>query len=88
MPGEPYTGPLPTIGHDRAYGVRSIRIICLGRYCGHSSVIEIERLELPDEVPIIHIPRRRCFVCSRCGSHEVETRSVWPTARGSGAPMD
>jgi hypothetical protein len=26
-----YTGPLPTVGHDRAHGVKAIRVYCRGR---------------------------------------------------------
>jgi hypothetical protein len=81
---EPYTGPLPTIAHDRALGVTAIHVFCAGLYCGHSSEIELDRLALSDDLPVIHIPRERRFVCSRCGSRKVEVRSKWSQPAGRG----
>lgn len=83
MPREPYSGPLPTIGHDRALGVTSIRIHCLGTYCGHCSEVKLDSLGLSDDLPVIHIPRHKRFVCARCKSRKVEVRSVFPAAYGT-----
>jgi hypothetical protein len=60
---EPYTGPLPTIGHNRGHGVKSISVHCEELYCGHSGEVLLDRLALADDLPIIHIPRHRRFVC-------------------------
>ena len=56
--------PLPTIGCARSKGITKIRVYCDDIVCFHSEVMEIGGLGLPDDTPIIHIPRRRRFVCS------------------------
>jgi hypothetical protein len=83
-----YSGPLPTIGHDRGHGVSAIRVYCRGLYCGHSGDIGLDLLALADDLPVIEISRHRRFVCLRCGSRKVSVRSIWPPARGAGAPLD
>jgi hypothetical protein len=83
-----YTGPLPTIGHDRGHGIKAIRVHCEGQYCGHSGEVGLDCLGLADDLPVIQIPRHRRFICARCGSRKVRVRSIWPPARGAGVPLD
>ncbi|MGA3304130.1 MAG: hypothetical protein ABSC72_12705 [Methylovirgula sp.] len=52
---EIYRGPLPTIAHDQAHGVTSFTVHCEGLYCGHWGDVTIERLALPDSVPVVDI---------------------------------
>jgi hypothetical protein len=85
---EPYTGPLPTISHYRGHGVKAIRVYCEGLYCGHSGEVLLDRLAFAADLPIIHVPGHRRFVCTRCGCRTVNVRAVWPPARGAGVPLD
>jgi hypothetical protein len=66
MPRNTYTGPLPTIGYTRAQGVGRIRVYCI-QGCGHSGMVEIDRLGMPDELAFVHIPAQRRQVCTGCG---------------------
>jgi hypothetical protein len=52
----------------------AIRVHCEGLHCGHSGEVGRDRLALADELPIIHIPHHRRFVCMRC--RKVTVRSV------------
>jgi hypothetical protein len=36
-----------------------------------------DELAVPDQMPVIDIPRFRRFVCSKCGSRKVQIKSVW-----------
>jgi hypothetical protein len=69
---------LPTVAHDRGHGITSIRVYCEGLYCPHWRIFTFDEMKVPDEMPVIHIPRVRRFVCSKCGSRKVQVRSVWP----------
>jgi hypothetical protein len=70
--------PLPNVAHDRGHGITSIRIYCEGLYCAHWGIFSFDELRVPDELPVIHIPRMRRFVCTKCGSRKVQVRSEWP----------
>ncbi len=83
---EGYSGPLPTIGHDRGHGVTAFRVYREELYCSHWGDVPLHRLALPDKLPVIHIPRRRRFICTRCGGGHVSIRSVWPVAQGTSKP--
>jgi hypothetical protein len=74
----PPGSPLPNVAHDRGHGITAIRVYCEGLYCPHSRVFSFEELKVPDELPVIHIPRIRRFVCTKCGSRKVQVRSEWP----------
>ncbi len=69
---------------DRGHGVKAVRVHCEGLYCGHSGEVPLDRLALADDLPVIHIPRYRRFVCMRCGCRKVNVRSVWPPAHRVG----
>jgi hypothetical protein len=70
--------PLPNVAHDRAHGVTSIRVYCEGLYCPHWRVFTFDELAVPDELPVIHIPRVRRFVCSR--NHGERFEAKWSLA--------
>jgi hypothetical protein len=55
-----------------------------GAGCPHWKVFTFDELGVPDDMPVIHIPRRRRFICTACGSRKVSIRSVWPERRPSG----
>jgi hypothetical protein len=85
---EAYSPPgagLPTVAHDRGHGIKSLRVHCAaGLVCPNSKVFTFEELQLTDEMVLLHIPRFRRFVCSKCGSRKVQVRSVWPERKPSG----
>jgi hypothetical protein len=69
---------LPTVALDRGHGITAIRVYCAaGLVCPHSKVFSFDELSVPDEMPVIDIPRFRRFVCSKCGSRKVQVKSVW-----------
>jgi hypothetical protein len=77
--------PLPTVAHDRGHGITSIRIYCAaGLVCPHWRVFTFDELNVPDKMPVIHIPRVRHFVCTKCGSRKVQVRSEWPARKPTG----
>jgi hypothetical protein len=80
---EPHTGPLSTIGIDRRHGVKAIRVYCEALHCGHSGDVGLDRLVLADDLPVIHIPRYRRFVCTRCGCRKVSVRALVQIARSA-----
>jgi hypothetical protein len=43
-----------------------------------------DELRVPDELPVIYIPRVRRFVCTKCGSRKVQVRSEWPQRKRGG----
>jgi hypothetical protein len=57
-----------------------------GLVCANSKELTFDELRLPDEMTMIHIPRFRRVVCSKCRSRKVSIRSVWPK-RDSGGPF-
>ena len=62
-----------TLGNMRANGVRTLAVWCLGRNCGHSSVLDIAGY--PDDVLVPSFgPRLRCERCGHLGA-EVLTRA-------------
>jgi len=70
MPSDP--APM-TLGNMRANGVRTLAVWCLGRNCGHSSVLDIAGY--PDDVPVPSFgPRLRFERCGHLGA-EVLTRA-------------
>jgi hypothetical protein len=72
--------PLPNVAHDRAHGITSLIVYCAaGIVCPHSKQFSFDELQLADDMIMIHIPRYRRFVCSKCGSRKVQVRSVWPS---------
>jgi hypothetical protein len=82
-----YTPPgtgLPTVAHDRDHGITSIRVYCEGLYCPHWRVFTFNELKVPNDLPVIHIPRVRRFVCTKCGSRKVQVRSEWPERKSVG----
>lgn len=77
--------PLPTVEHDRGHGITSLIVYCAaGTVCPHSKVFTFDELRLTDDMVMVNIPRRRRFVCSKCGSRKVTVRSVWPKREASG----
>jgi hypothetical protein len=88
---EAYSPPgvgLPNVAHDRGHGITSILVYCAADLvCAHWRVFTFVELAMPDELPVIHIPRVRRFVCSKCGSRKVQARSEWPAAFGRGSPQ-
>ena len=75
-------GPLPTIADARAQGIKRIRIYCDDIKCFHSEVFDLISLGLPDSTPVVHIPRYRRFVCSKCGGRKIGIRFERPPAPG------
>ena len=78
-----YEGPLPTIAMAKAQGINKIRVWCEDIVCFHSEVFEMEQFGLPDDTPVIHIPKYRRFVCSRCGGRRISVRFERPPAPGT-----
>jgi hypothetical protein len=76
--------PLPNVTHDRGHGITSVRVYCEGLYCPHWRIFSFDELAVPEEMPVIHIPRVRRFVCMKCGSRKVQVRLVWPNRKPSG----
>jgi hypothetical protein len=76
--------PLPTVAHDRGHGITAVTVYCEGLYCSNSRAFTFDALMVPDEMPVIHIPRFRRFVCVKCGSRKVQIRSIWPQRTPSG----
>jgi hypothetical protein len=77
--------PLPTVAQIRALGVRSVRVFCAADLvCAHSKEMAFEELRLAEDEVIIHLARRRHFVCTCCGSRKVQVRPEWPAHRTSG----
>jgi hypothetical protein len=77
--------PLPTVAHDRGHGIASLRVYCAaGLVCANWKDFTLEELQLSDGMVMIHIPRHRRFVCTRCGSQKVTIRSKWPQRKPTG----
>lgn len=86
---EPPGVRLPSVGDARGRGETSLIVYCSRRveWCSHSKVFTFEELALTDEMIFIHVPRRRKFVCTACGSRSVVVRSNGSRAKASGAPF-
>ena len=77
-------GPLPTIGDTLASGPRNALVYCQasrpgGWRCHHRGRVDLIALNLPHDLPFIHIPRARRLRCSRCGSRDVGVMPDWPS---------
>jgi hypothetical protein len=63
----------------------------LGLYCiqgcGHSGMVEIDRLGMPDELPFVHIPAQRRLVCMSCGGRNVQVMPDRPPVPGAAYPL-
>jgi hypothetical protein len=74
---------LATIATTRAAGITKIRVWCEKLYCGHSEVIDIAALGLPDETYMRDIEKLRRFRCRRCNGTRVSIRLERPPAPGT-----
>jgi hypothetical protein len=50
-------------------------------------MVEIDRLGMPDELPVVHIPAQRRLVCSACGGRNVQVMPDWPPVPGGAHPI-
>jgi hypothetical protein len=80
MPRNTYTGPLPTIGYTRGQGISRIRVYCI-QGCGHSGMVDNDRLGMPDDLHFVHIPTQPRLVCTSCGGRNAQVMPDWPPAR-------
>jgi hypothetical protein len=76
-----YDGPLPTIAEIPADGISRVHIYCIQGY-GHSGMVEIDRLGMPDSLPFVHIPAQRRLICTSCVMPD------WPPVPGGAHPME
>jgi hypothetical protein len=72
-----------TIALARENGITKIRVWCEDRMCFHSEVVDIGPLGLADDLPVMHIPRYRRFVCILCGNRKISIRFEYPPAPGT-----
>jgi hypothetical protein len=75
--------PTKTIAHARAAGETQFTVHCEAAGCYHQAVMSFDELGLPDETIFVHIPHVRGFVCSKCGSRNVNVKPIFPPARGT-----
>ena len=75
--------PLPNVAHD-SVTASLYRVYRKDVYCPQSRAFSFDELAVPDELPVIHIPRVRRFVCSKYGSRKVAIRSEWPDGKPTG----
>jgi hypothetical protein len=76
-------GKPTTIAQARQTGVTNVRVWCEQMYCLHSEVFDIASFNLADDLPVMHIPRYRNFVCSKCGRRKISIRFEYPPAPGT-----
>src|ERR1700691_5323114 len=73
---------LATIASARERGITRVRIYCAHIHCFHSELFDTSALGLPKDTAVAHIPRRRNFVCSKCGRRKIGVGFEYPPAPG------